>query len=460
MSEYASFTSLAFIFRFLPLFLLIYYLIPKKYKNIAALAGSLVFYAMAEPLYILLLIGLIVINYILARNAFTVSGKALKHEKVKKRKLFMTTAVVSDAAVLVFFKAAGFTGASAFYMPLGLSFFIFKMISYQIDVYKNDIYDTPTFLSSALYFSLFPQISQGPIMRYDDGDFYKEKEIKLKDIEEGLKYFIAGLAMKVILADRIGILWNDLKMYGYDSISPFLAWLGAYSYSFELYFDFFGYSLMASGIMVMLGYDFIRNFDSPYASVTVSEFYRRWHMTLGSFFRDYVYFPMGGSRCTKKRTVLNLAVVWLLTGFWHGNGINFILWGAVLGIFVIAEKLLYGKFLEKHRLLGHIYLLFVIPVTWVIFAINDLKSLGLYMSRLFPFWGNADYVSFSDVLEYLNDYKWLLIASVILCIPTVIKFFDTRKKGVAAIIALTVLFWTGIYFCASSVNNPFMYLVF
>ncbi len=459
LSGLSSFTSLTFLFRFLPVFLILYHLVPAKWKNPVAFLGSMIFYAAGEPVLVFLLIALIGINHVLAAKSYEIPAALSKEVRKAKSRGYMIAAVLTDLAVLVFFKAAAISPLS-FAMPLGLSFYIFKMISYTVDVYNRKLYRRPSFLTTALYFSLFPQIQQGPIMRYDDGDFHEDKQFDIEKLEEGLKIFAIGFSMKLILADRIGILWNDLRMYGFDGISTPLAWLGAFSYTFELYFDFYGYSLMAAGLLMMMGYDFIRNFDHPYASVTISEFYRRWHMTLGSFFRDYVYIPLGGSRTGRVRLVRNLLIVWALTGIWHGNGWNFLVWGAILGIFVVLEKLFYGKWLEKHRLIGHLYVLLVIPLTWVVFAIRDLKELGLYMSRLFPFWGSASYVNQTDFLEYLKDYGALFIFGILLLLPKSEQLFIKHRKSAVVILLLTGLFWFGVYFAASRSGNPFMYLDF
>ena len=218
---------------------------------------------------------------------------------------------------------------------------------------------------------------------------------------------------------------------------------------------------MASGLMVMLGFDFIENFDHPYASKSISEFYRRWHVTLGNWFRDYVYIPLGGSRCRKGRLILNLAIVWLLTGIWHGNGLNYVIWGAVLGLLIILEKLLYGKILKKVPVLGNIYVLAVIPLTWVIFAITDLKQLGIYFGRLFPFIGGAGIaVNQQDIIKYSRNYSVYFIAGILLCIPAVSEFYSKHKNNPLIVLALTVIFWLSIYFLSSSAGNPFMYLNF
>ena len=213
--------------------------------------------------------------------------------------------------------------------------------------------------------------------------------------------------------------------------------------------------------MVMLGFGFIENFHHPYASKSISEFYRRWHMTLGSWFRDYVYVPLGGSRCGKKKLVFNLAVVWLLTGFWHGNGVNYVIWGAVLGILIIFEKMFYGKFLGKIPILGNLYVLAVIPLTWVVFAITDLRHLGIYFGRLFPFLGGAGLaVNPQDIIKYMQNYSIYFIVGILLCIPAVPDFIEKHKKNPIIILLYAVLFWVSVYFLASSAGNPFMYLNF
>jgi len=362
--------------------------------------------------------------------------------------------------VLALFKGLS-TFVDSSLLPLGISFYIFKMISFQVDMYRGDIWEKPDLKSTALYFTMFPQVVSGPIMRYDDGEFGARRECGPEKFEDGLKYFVIGLGMKVLLADRIGILWNDLQMIGFQSISTPLAWFGAAGYSLQLYFDFWGYSLMASGILVMLGYEFIQNFDHPYASRSISEFYRRWHMTLGSFFRDYVYIPMGGSRCKKSRMLLNLALVWILTGIWHGNGPNFLIWGAVLGIFIILEKVFYGKALSKIPVVGNLYVLALIPLTWVVFAITDLRQLGIYFGRLFPFIGGEGIaVNSQDIVRYSQTYGGLFVAGIVLCIPGVFHFYEKHKKNPVFVLLLAAVFWYCVYFMSSSAGNPFMYFKF
>lgn len=456
-----SFSSLEFLFRFLPVFLVLYFVVPARHRDTVLLAGSIIFYAVGEPVFILVLMAATLFNHFMAVRMWKLNeGFQLSDWQKKRRKRCMAEAVIVDVAVL-----AAFKGLAVFVdnglLPLGLSFYIFKMISYQADTLRGEIWSRPGLRQTALYFTMFPQVVSGPIMRYNEGGFDGKRICDLQQFEEGLKVFVIGLGMKVLLADRLAILWNDLQMIGFQSISTPLAWFGAFGYSLRLYFDFWGYSLMASGLMVMLGFDFIENFNHPYASKSVSEFYRRWHVTLGNWFRDYVYIPLGGSRCRKGRLVLNLAVVWLLTGIWHGNGLNYVIWGAVLGLLIILEKLFYGELLKKVPVLGNIYLLAVIPLTWVIFAITDLKQLGIYFGRLFPFIGGAGIaVNQQDIIKYSQNYSVYFIAGILLCIPAVSGFYEKHKNHPVIVLALAFIFWLCIYFLSSSAGNPFMYLNF
>ena len=451
------FSGLEFIFRFFPAFLAVYYITPKKYREWALLFGSIVFYAVGEPYYVLLLLVAVWLNYFFAKKIYscrdTRRGRKCRKDRV-------VAALVMDIGLLAAFKLLGaFLGNAIF--PLGLSFFLFKMISFQIDTYRGEMIQKPGFRQTAVYFVMFPQIVSGPIMRFSEGGFWEEeREYSWEKLEEGLQYFAAGLGTKVLLADRLAILWKDIHMIGYESISTPLAWLGAAGYSMELYFDFWGYSLMASGICVMLGYPFIENFRHPYASRSVSEFWRRWHMTLGSFFRDYVYIPLGGSREDMTVTLRNLLAVWLLTGLWHGGSLNFILWGLSLFFLIAIEKLALGKLFGKFPFFGRLFVLLVIPVTWVIFAVTDLRELGMYLGRLFPFDGGGIAVNPRDIIKYLGMYWYYLLAGVIWCIPGVPRFLKKHRKHPAVVLLTAFVFWISVYCVVSMENNPFAYLKF
>lgn len=451
------FTGLEFLFRFFPAFLAVYYITPKKYRNTALLFGSIVFYAMGEPYYVLLLLAAVWLNYFLAKKIYSCRDTR-RGRKCRKDRLI--TILVLDVGLLTVFKLLGVFLDSSI-LPLGLSFYIFKMISFQIDVFRGEMTEMPTFKRTAVYFTMFPQIVSGPIMRFHEGSFLMgEREYSLEKLEEGLQYFVAGFGTKVLLADRLAILWKDIHMIGYESISTPLAWMGAAAYSMELYFDFWGYSLMASGICVMLGFPFIKNFDHPYASKSVSEFWRRWHMTLGSFFRDYVYIPLGGSREGLARTVRNLLAVWILTGLWHGGSLNFVLWGFALFLLIAAEKLGLGKLFAKFPLIGRCYTLFFIPVTWIIFAVTDLGQLGLYLGRLFPLAGVGVAVNSKDIVKYLGMYWYYLLAGIIWCIPASSRFLQKHRRNPAVVLLTVVVFWFSVFCVVSMESNPFAYLKF
>ena len=247
---------------------------------------------------------------------------------------------------------------------------------------------------------------------------------------------------------------------GFESISTPLAWFGAFAYSLQLYFDFQGYSLMAVGIGVMMGFPHIKNFNQPYMAASVSGFWRRWHITLGTWFRDYVYIPLGGNRENLPKTIRNLAVVWALTGLWHGGSANFLLWGLAVGVFVVAEKLFYGRWISRHRILSHLYVWTVIPLTWVIFAIEDIGMLGVYFGRLFPFFQIGNTLNQRDIFLYFETYGILMILAVVCCIPCLAEFYEKWKKKWIVNFILMILFWISVYKIANMTNNPFMYFRF
>ena len=471
-----NFSDLIFIFRFLPVFLIAFYITPAKFRKWTLLFGSLIFYAVGDLKMFPVLLGAVIINYLF--------GMALRGSD---NKLLLGLVLFLDAAMLAEFKFLGqFVNHSL--MPLGISFFTFKMISYQIDNYKGKISSEPKFVDAATYFCMFPQVVSGPIMRYSDyelnsvigneipqteGDVFDldteeekdtedKKESILIRIEDGLGYFVIGLGMKVLLADHLAMLWKDIGTIGYESISTPLAWLGALTYTMQLYFDFWGYSLMAAGIGVMLGFPFVVNFDQPYGSGSISEFYRRWHVTLGAWFRDYIYFPMGGSRKGKFRTVINLLTVWIVTGFWHGVTFNFILWGLVLFAIIVMERFFVFKAFPAKigKVIGKINVLILIPLTWVIFAIPDKVLLISYFKRLFPFFGEGISVNQGDFIKNIEIYAVVLIPGLLLMIPGIYRFFDKHRKHPVFTAILLIIFWACIYSLSYAAGNPFMYFSF
>ena len=451
-----NFSDLNFIFRFLPVFLVAFYLTPVRFRTWTLLFGSLLFYAVGDLRMFPALLAAVVVNFLFAKAQFGEKSKSL---------LFFVLAI--DAGMLIEFKILGQYVDKAL-LPIGISFYIFKMISYQMDVYRGKVEKDASFVDVAAYFCMFPQVVSGPIMRFEkylENTALREKTSLsqiAESIEDGLRFFVAGLAMKVLLADHLAMLWKDIGTIGYESISTPLAWLGAVTYSLELYFDFWGYSLMAAGIGVMIGFPFITNFDHPYGSGSVSEFYRRWHATLGSWFRDYIYIPLGGSRKGEARTVFNLLVVWLVTGFWHGITLNFIIWGLSLCFLIICERLFVLKRFPAplSKFVGKVNVLILIPLTWVVFAISDFDMLGIYFSRLFPFTGSGIAVNQGDFLKNIGIYWTVLLPSLLLLIPKVYDFWVNRRNRWIFNILWIILFWACIYSLAGAAGNPFMYFKF
>ena len=451
-----TFTSLKFILRFLVIFLFVYYLFPKKYQNLILFIGSLVFYGMGQWQYLPLLFCLTILNY--GFGKWMISANRLGY--IKKYKNTRLAFIIGlDIVILVLMKGLSL-GVESVVFPIGISFYIFKMISFQADCYNDKTGHTLTLTSVAAYFTMFPQLTQGPIMRYDSSVFEEGRKFSLINLELGMEYFCIGFGMKILLADRLAILWNEIQKIGVDSISLPLAWMGVYGYTMELYFDFWGYSLMAAGLGIMLGFPFVENFSHPYGSKSISEFYRRWHVTLGTWFRDYMYFPLGGSKFDKKTTIRNLMMVWLVTGLWHGGTVNFIIWGLVLGIIIVCEKFLWKGFMKTHGFLGRILVLVVIPLTWLIFAETNLSQLGVYFTKLVNIHaGNP----VGDISKYLPIYAIYFIFGGVLMIPKVGRGLLKQQKGcknVVRIAVLFVIFIISLYYSAISSGNPFLYYSF
>ncbi len=457
-----SFSDLTFLFYFLPLFFAVYYIVPFRFKNTVLVLGSAAFYFLGAGVRDCVLLGAsVVLHYALARG---MEGRTLR-----ARRALLVFGLCVDLFGLVYFKYAAFllenlgklTGTAfslvELALPLGISFYLFQSVGYLIDVSRGRPAEK-SFVDFSAFVLAFPQLTMGPILRYDEWrGALKSRTIAREDVFLGFECFAVGLCFKVLLADQLAPLWASLERIGYGYLSTPLAWLGAVSYSLQLYFDFSGYSLMAMGLGQMLGLPVPRNFDLPYLSRSVSEFYRRWHITLGTWFRDYVYIPLGGSRNGKARTVLSLTVVWAFTGLWHGASWNFVLWGVVLLCCILLEKFCIGSFLKEHRVLSHVYLLFVIPQTWIIFRITRLSDVGAYFSRLFPFFGTHSAVSAQDALKLLASYWWLLLLAIFFCLPQPRRFYEKHRGSLALDLPLFLLFWVCVYFIATSSGNAFLY---
>lgn len=462
MKNIVVFSNQEFLFRFFPLFILVYYLVPSSYRIAVLFFASIFFYACGSPHFALILLIFTCLNILFGHILFSAQEK-----EGKSSRAYLALSVLVDAGFLTLMKVLALKIDSS-WLPLGISFYIFKMISYQADIYLGKIKKEPPMIVSAAYFIMFPQIAEGPIMRFNNGFVVKGNGferlrtpvVSRQKFEVGLFFISLGLGMKVLIADRLGILWNEIEKIGFESISTPLAWMGAYTYSFQLYFDFWGYSLISSGIMVMLGFPFIRNFNHPYAAKSVSDFYRKWHMTLGDFFKDYIYIPLGGSRNGNKKTIANILIVWLVTGLWHGGTLNFVIWGVSLGVIILFEKFVLKKAIRKFPIIGHLNVIILIPLTWVVFAISNLKDLGVYFARLFPFFGIGETLDKTDFPTYLHEFWGLLLCAAVLCVPYVYKFFVKHRKNIFIIIFAALIFWVSVYFSINSSNNYFMYFNF
>ena len=346
-------------------------------------------------------------------------------------------------------------------LPLGFSFYLFKMISYQADLFRGEITRRPDIMDTVVYFTMFPQVTQGPIMRWNNVGFEKrERTVSAKAFNDGLFFFVLGLGMKVLLADPLSLLWFEIEKIGFESISTPLAWMGAVGFSLRLYMDFWGYSLMAAGIGMMLGFHFVVNFVHPYWACGVADFYRRWHATLGAWFRDYVYIPLGGSRKGNLRTVLNLLIVWMLTALWHGITPNYLIWGGVLAVLIIWEKFVVDGLISSFPIIGHLHVWLFIPLTWVIFAITDLKELRIYFERLFPFFGSGVNVNTGDFMKQILIYWPFLLVSLLLCTPHWYRLIVRNRRRLPVILILAAVFWFSVYRIVLAASNPFMYFSF
>ncbi len=460
------FSSVEFILWFLPIFFLLYAVTPKQFRNVALLVGSLIFYACGEPGYVVLLAVSVVLNYFAGLHLGSPKGKRKNYKNsrfYKRRRSLLTAAVIGNVSVLLLFKIAVHGEA----MPLGLSFYTFQILSYLIDVYQGEVCRETSLVKLATYVTMFPQLIQGPIVTYDEVEgALGERSLTAEGIQEGLKVFVLGLSEKVLLADRIGLLWHEVQVIGFESVSTPLAWLGAISYSMQIYFDFCGYSLMAKGLGRMLGFELPDNFDVPYMARTVRDFYRRWHITLGRWFRRYVYIPLGGNRRGELRTVLNLLAVWGLTAFWHGTTPNFWIWGMMLWCFIAMERLL-EKPLKKHpvkndlvrkalRGLQHIYLWAVIPVTWMCFAVTDINQLQILLGRMFGA-GTELYVRPGDWIDALKDYSVLLAAGAFCATSLPGKIYKRFRQNFLVIVVIALLLWLCVWRLVAEGGNPFMY---
>lgn len=456
------FSSILFIFRFLPIAMGIYFLTPKKLKNLSLLILSLIFYSWGEPRYFLLMIASIFVDYFISINI----EKNNKNKKIKI--LLLAISIIFNVGILFFFKYINFfieNINSIFNMslnnvkitlPLGISFYTFQTMSYTIDVFLGKVKAEKNIINFGAFVCLFPQLIAGPIVKYIDiSKELKNRDINLDEIQEGIRLFILGLGSKVLIANNIGSLWNEVETMGFNNISTILAWMGIIAFSLQIYFDFNGYSLMAIGLGKILGFNFPNNFNYPHESRSITEFWRRWHITLGQWFKQYVYIPLGGNRLGRARTYFNLFIVWFLTGLWHGASYNFILWGLYFFILICIEKNGLLNLLNKHKLISHIYTIFFILVGWVLFAVIDLNQIINFFKKMFIF--NAG----NEWIYYLRNYIITYTIAIIFSTSFLKKIYNKFvKSNIVDTIILITIFLLSIAYLVDSSYNPFLYFRF
>ena len=460
------FSSILFLFRFMPAAFAIYYLVPKWFKNFTLLVLSLIFYSWGEAKYFPVMIASIVVDY-------TASGLIESHRNNKLIcRLGLIYSVVFNLGMLGFFKYTNFFvgnlnalfGLSlptiSFVLPLGISFYTFQTMSYTIDVYLGKVKAERNIIDFGAFVVLFPQLIAGPIVRYTDiNRELKERQINLPQIQDGIKLFILGLGSKVLIANNVGALWTEIEAIGagegFLSISTPLAWMAVFAYSLQIYFDFSGYSLMAIGLGKMLGFEFPKNFDFPYISRSFTEFWRRWHMTLGSWFREYLYIPLGGNRVSRPRLYFNLFVVWAATGFWHGASWNFIFWGLFFFVFLVIERMGFKQVLERHSAFSHVYVIFFLLLSWALFAVTDLGMLGDLFTRMFVPVGGVDWI------YYLRNYIVVFILGTVLSTPALKGLYlRLEKNNVFCLIFFGAIFLASTAYLVDATYNPFLYFRF
>ena len=464
------FSTPFFLFFYLPLVLVLYYITPLKFRNLALLVVNLIFYGWGEPVYILIMFASIAIDY----THGMLVDRCKRNGNDRGAKAAVASSVIFNLALLFFFKYWDFVALSlqkigldfmphlGLKLPIGISFYTFQTMSYTIDVYRGDARVQKNIVSFGTFVTLFPQLIAGPIIKYKDLDEQLDsRKHSPEQFASGVQTFVAGLAKKVLLANNVGLLWDAVKAIPGGELTTAAAWLGAVAYGLQIYFDFSGYSDMAIGLGRMLGFEFLKNFDYPYLSKSISEFWRRWHISLGSWFREYVYIPLGGNRVGKARLCLNLLVVWSLTGIWHGANWNFLLWGLYFGVLILVERMFLGKWLKKlPAALQHVYTLVLVCVSWAIFAVEDMGALGNYLAAMFGFGaGGADAAFFYYLRSYGPSLVIMLVAATPLAKNLWKKLPDKVWKTALPALLLGGLVLSTAYL-VDGTYNPFLYFRF
>lgn len=471
------FSSLLFLFRFLPAILLVYYIVPSRFRNFVLLLFSLGFYAWGEPIYIILMLASILISYM--GGIFVDRFK--KIEKMKAAKWALIISSVASLSLLTFFKYAGFavetvnslTGAGIamlnIALPIGISFYTFQTLSYIIDVYRGDAAVQKNLISFGAYVTMFPQLIAGPIVQYKTIDTQLRTRIQTTEqFAEGVHRFMIGLGKKVLIANNAGALWDTIQAMTYSQVPILTAWVGLAAYTFQIYFDFSAYSDMAIGLGRMFGFRFLENFNYPYISKSITEFWRRWHISLGTWFREYVYIPLGGNRVSRWKHIRNILIVWLLTGIWHGASWNFLIWGLYYGVLLLAEKFIFGKYLKKlPALFQHIYCMFFVMIGWHLFVFDNLGQGTEFLRSLFGLYGQGFLNRETVYLLYNNAALLLLCICGCTRLPQKFgKWLSVKLEEQEILLAAVKnTFYIGIFLLSvtwlvDETFNPFLYFRF
>ena len=456
------FSSILFLFYFMPAAFLIYYLTPRPAKNGVLLVLSLLFYAWGEVRYLPIMFASILVDYT-ASNMLERCGN-----RQGWRRFWLFVSVFFNLGMLGFFTYAGFfasnfnalTGLSipvlSLTLPLGISFYTFQTMSYTIDVYRGQVKPEHNIIDFSAFVVLFPQLIAGPIVRYTDIQReLRERTMDLGQISSGVRLFILGLASKVLIANNVGSLWTETEQIGFSALSTPQAWLAMLAFTLQIYFDFSGYSLMAIGLGRMLGFEFPRNFDFPYISKSMTEFWRRWHMTLGSWFREYLYIPLGGNRKGAARTTWNLLIVWAATGLWHGASWNFVIWGLFFFVLLMLEKAFLKDWLDRHPIGARVYMIPLILVSWAIFAITDFSQMQLFFTRLAGGFGGEDWI------YSLRNYGVTFLLGILFATPLLRPLLDRiNQNRIASVLLYGFLTVVSVAYLVDATYNPFLYFRF
>ena len=471
------FSSLLFLFRFLPVVLLIYYVVPHRWRNLVLFLSSLIFYAWGEPVYIILMMVSVLVSY----TGGILIERFRQEGNNRKAKAAMVVCVAVSLALLAFFKYVDFAvktvnslldagiGMLQLALPIGISFYTFQTISYMVDVYRGEAAAQKNLISYAAYVAMFPQLIAGPIVQYKTIDAQlRTRRETVEQVADGIRRFMVGLGKKVLLANNIGGLWETIGAVDPMELPVLTAWMGLAAYTLQIYLDFSAYSDMAIGLGHMFGFRFLENFNYPYISKSITEFWHRWHISLSTWFREYVYIPLGGNRTGLWRHIRNILVVWLLTGIWHGASWNFVFWGLYYGILLLAEKFIFGRYLTKlPALFQHIYCMFFVMIGWNLFAFDDMGNGIKFLKSLFGFYGQT----------FLNeDTVYLLYNHMVLLILCILgstrlpkkagKWIEKRLENRVVLQSATqnmfyaVVFLLSVAWLVDATFNPFLYFRF